>query len=599
MQSPPETGMFAAITDTREGPPLTLPRTSGQWIVSETPSFQVAVQTFGDVQVLQDDAQGVDVIVHGQLYDGMSLPRIISSYHDIGASFARACNGSFAILLVDRRGDRVLVASDRLGSKQLHLRRVASRTYFSSKLRHLVTSASAMDRAGVAWYLSNGVVHTDRTVLDEVSRVPRASCCTLSDGGLAVTRYWNHEFTGERGGQSFERLRNELADLLVDVVEKRLGDHEVALLSLSAGDDSRGVLGILCHVLRKAPAETFSYGVAEGIADSDATIARRVSDGCGVPHRFLLSYDGELEDVIDRNARWGDGSANFCDEALAWDTLVSQYQARRPPMFLGETLFDENPAPLASLQELFVAMGLRAFSGLSWLERLLPPGQYGELRDAQAADMAYLERLVAEKGEVPDMEQFLYADQYLCHILLPWRENYAARGFAVQEPFLDNDVLDFTQGLPPEPLGYKSLYRAAATLLAPDVFTEPGPSVSGCDIDWRDQLQRRATALAASCVRDRGSCASLLDDIIDPGVVGAIFRLREMAGVPDVRPREAASRAMRRGWGRVRRKVTGRQPPVRTGPADFLRRYLALRRFLEVSCADSLMTQLQAADRTA
>jgi hypothetical protein len=131
------------------------------------------------------------------------------------------------------------------------------------------------------------------------------------------------------------------------------------------------------------------------------------------------------------------------------------------------------------------------------------------------------------------------------------------------------------------------------------VVTEPRATISGCDIDWRDQLQRRATSLTAACVRDRGSCASQLDDLIDPGVVGAILQLREMAGVADVRRRATVSRMMKRGWGRVRRKVTGRQSPHRVGPADFLRRYLVLRRFLEVSGPDSLLTRMQAADRKA
>ena len=131
------------------------------------------------------------------------------------------------------------------------------------------------------------------------------------------------------------------------------------------------------------------------------------------------------------------------------------------------------------------------------------------------------------------------------------------------------------------------------------MFTEPTAAVSGCVTDWRDELYRRAASLAAPHRAVGSSGASPLDDLIDPGVVGRVLRLSQMAAAPDEDRRlDAARRRMRREWRRVRRKVTGRQLPSRTSPADFLRRYLVLRRFLEVSGPDSLLTRLSAADRT-
>ena len=598
MHDPPETGIFAEIADVRTRPPAALPGDPASWLVVETPSRRVALKRFGDVQVLQDEARQIDLVVHGELYDGASLPGLISSYQDVGASFVKECNGLFSILLVDRRRDRVVLATDRLRSKPLHVRRVAGRTYVSTKLRHLVTCDSAPDRAGVAWYLCSGVVHMDGTVLAEVSRVPRASCCTLSDGGQRVTRYWNHEFTDEDGGRSFEQLRGDLADLLVACVKKRPGGDDGALLSLSAGNDSRGILGLLCHVGRRDSVKTFSYAAAEDIAGSDAAIAKRLADRCGVPHRLLLSYDGELDDAIERNARWGDGSANFCDEALVWETLVSEHASRRPPLICGDTVLVDYEVDVVDMQDT-MNRAVRDFAGLAWIDGLLPDGQYGELRDAQAADLAHLQRLLAETGDYLDMRYSLHLDR-VCHLHLPWREDFAARGFAVQEPLLDNQLLDFSRRLPPEFRRYQQrLYVAAASLVAPEVFTGPRADVSGCTIDWRDQLQRRAASLAVPPLEGGESCASSLDDLIDPGVVGKVLRLPQMAA-PTAwsRLRGVAQRRMRREWGRVRRKVTGRQFPLRTSPADFLRRYLVLRRFLEVSGPDSLLAQLDSADRT-
>ena len=116
MDGPPETGFFAQIAEVREGRPAALPGDSVSWLVLETPSLRVALQRFADVEVLRDEARQVDVVVHGQLYDGASLQGLIDSYCEVGAAFVEACSGLFSIMLVDRRGDKVILATDRLGS---------------------------------------------------------------------------------------------------------------------------------------------------------------------------------------------------------------------------------------------------------------------------------------------------------------------------------------------------------------------------------------------------------------------------------------------------------------------------------------------------
>ena len=233
-----------------------------------------------------------------------------------------------------------------------------------------------------------------------------------------------------------------------------------------------------------------------GSPGSDAAIAERVANRCGVPHRLLLSYDGDLDDVIERNARLGDGSANFCDEALVWDTLVAEHAAHRPPMFLGDTVLVDYTAETVDFLDVLHVCGMRDFAGLAWIRGLLPTGQYVDLRDAQAADLADMERLMLEMGDLLDTRYFLFLDQRICHVHLPWRENFAARGFAVQEPLLDNEVLDFSRRLPPDIRRYQQrLYRAAVALLAPEVFTDPTAAVTGCVIDWRGQLHGQAASL--------------------------------------------------------------------------------------------------------
>lgn len=429
MRHPPATGLFAEVSG--DGRPVGPPAECGPWSVSETPNLRVAVRTFADVQTLRDEVRGVDVFLHGQLLDGMTLPRLVHAYATRGPSFLNDCNGSFSLLLVDAGADRVLAATDRLQSRPLHLREEGDRTYLSSKLADLVTPTSSPDLAGVAWYLSSGVVHTARTVLEEVSRIPCGSYVLLTRGRRDVIRYWRFEITSEYAGTPADWLRDDAADLLVESVRKRIADDDAPLLSLSAGHDIRGVLAILTHVLHVDGIETFSYCADEGVPDSDAVVAQRLARTRGVPHRVLRSYDGAFDDVIERNALWGDGSANFCDEALVWDQLVEHHKARRPSLFLGDTAFNSSRYEVVTMQDVLDDCAMRSFAGLSWLEKLLPDGQYSELRDAQAADFDALTRMIEGVDEILDRMDLLYVEEYIPRRLLPWREYYAARGFTV------------------------------------------------------------------------------------------------------------------------------------------------------------------------
>ena len=301
------------------------------------------------------------------------------------------------------------------------------------------------------------------------------------------------------------------------------------------------------------------------------------------------SYDGALT-RDERNARLGDGSANFCDRRV-WTAV--EHHKRAP--FLGDTAFNSSRYEVVTMQDVLDDCAMRSFAGLSWLEKLLPDGQYSELRDAQAADFDALTRMIEGVDEILDRMDLLYVEEYIPRRLLPWREYYAARGFTVQEPLLDNDILEFARRLPPDLRRRKRLYVEAATALDPELFVVPRAKVSGCYIDWRSELRRHAATLTAAGTRGGASGASLLDDVIDPAIVGATLALPHFRGDGQT-GRHTARRVLQR-IERLNRTIGGRQLPLRVGPVEFLLRYLVLRRFLEVSAPDSLLTRLQAADQ--
>jgi hypothetical protein len=598
IEQPPDSGFFVVISRVPLTSPAAAQTAQPPWRRHELRGQAVRVLTFQDVEVASDETRGLTAYLHGQLYDEVSLERLVARHAANEEALLEACNGSFALLLVDEPKGRVVLATDRLSSKPLYLRGDPEAWYVSSKLRHLVTEASRLDRTGLAWYLSCGVVFTDRTLLAGVSRVPRASCCTFTgDGRREVRSYWAYEFSRDRAGQSPERQRAELVDILIECVRTRSRPESRQVVSLSAGYDSRGVFGILTDKLHHS-VESFSYGLHEGIEGSDADVARRIAEGHGSSHRFVASYDGDLQDAIERNARWGDGGTNFCDEALAWGSLAARFRGERLPLFVGDTVFVENWEGERDVYDQAYDYGVRGFSGLKWLEDLLPGQLYRELHDGQETDLSEFLRVASGVGSLMDSAYFINVDQYLPHVILPWRECYASRPFAVQDALLDNRLLDFVRTLDDASRWNKRIYVECAASLLPDLFAVPRASVGGYATDWTAELRREAVALAKASRPRQASAASLLDDVIDPGIVRRVCGLDEMAGVG--RPAQPVPVSLLRTMRRKRRNLLrrlGRKPPVeRVSPAEFLLRYLVLRRFLEIAAQDSVLARLRGPD---
>jgi hypothetical protein len=76
-------------------------------------------------------------------------------------------------------------------------------------------------------------------------------------------------------------------------------------------------------------------------------------------------------------------------------------------MFLGDTVLVDYDAEAVDFQDVLNVCGLREFAGLAWIQGLLASGQYAALRDAQAADLADLERFTAGTADLLEARYFL------------------------------------------------------------------------------------------------------------------------------------------------------------------------------------------------
>ncbi len=457
--------------------------------------------------------RGLAVVLRGVLYSH-ELQDVLALYMRHGATFADHLEGSFALTLVDLQAGHIWVVTDRIGSVKVYAAQQDGALLVSTELNRPEFTRRPLSRAGVACALASGVMLGDLTVYQGVQTLERACVHTLTPEGVTSRPYWTFGF-GPASRRPAAELRAELAGLLRAAVDRRLtraGSR--VFLSLSGGYDSRGLLSLLSGSGREI--HTFAYSDGPPRVGSDADVARQLARQYGARHVTLQAYRGDLGATLQRNAAWGQGITNFCDEADAWAELA---QHAPSAVFAGEQLFGWYDRPAQSMTELLQHARLPDAQALSGLRDVLPEGGYAGLRDAYGSELQALTQRLPSGLDPTQLETLAYLEQLGPRRLMPWRQQFAGRVAPVHLPLLDSQLLDFMQTLPRELIREKTLFKQALLTLDPGLLTVPLARVSGYAPDWNAELLRHRSALK----QQLGTGHSRLDEFVPPEAVLALL----------------------------------------------------------------------------
>lgn len=233
-------------------------------------------------------------------------------------------NGSFVVALFDLAADQFFFATDKLGYRRLY--------YYEDE--HLVAVAPEMkaflaldsfrprlDETAAASLLNLGFVIGDRTLYEGVSLLRPGSILTVSGRKqLPPIRYYVPTFTEELDGDG-DRLAKAALGLAEDVLERQLGGHHHAIVSLSGGMDSR----LLAYLLSmKTPGTRYySHGPPRS---HDVVIARQVAATLSQSDNFTeIRPDPECYSKLGAWAAWlVDGMVGIASSYLI--DVIGQYR---------------------------------------------------------------------------------------------------------------------------------------------------------------------------------------------------------------------------------------------------------------------------------
>ncbi len=310
------------------------PDGSGQWIAeSAEVAFahrRLAIIDLSDAgaQPMVDAASGCIITFNGEIYNFIELRQelealgqrfvstsdtevVLAAYVRWGLAVVPRLRGIFAMAIWDPRSRSVHLIRDQMGIKPLYWTVVRGGPFrndtllFSSEVRALLASGVVqrrLDPAGVASYLSQGIVIGPGTIIEGVNLLPAASILTIGpDGGRTRTepgafhRYWTLP-SSSASRTTDEELRDELAK----TVKMQLVSDAPLGVFLSGGVDSSAVATLASEAAPDA-VHTFTIGFEEASLD-ESRYAAMVAAAIKSRHTMVTlresDFVGQLSDAL-------------------------------------------------------------------------------------------------------------------------------------------------------------------------------------------------------------------------------------------------------------------------------------------------------------
>jgi asparagine synthase (glutamine-hydrolysing) len=216
--------------------------------------------------------------------------------HDL--AFVSRLEGEFCLALIDEPRQRLVIATDTIGSHPVYWRTDADGLVFSSDLSAVLRAAPAAARLNlraVADYLTLGAIWGDKTLAEGVQLLGPGTILVygLRDGVTTLHQYADLESFFQRTWTDHDAYLEAVQASFRQAVARAATSALPIGLSLSGGLDSRAILSAVNG--RTSTLRTYTLGV-DGCADQ--AIARQLSGIAGTAHRYFELDRTYLRDFL-------------------------------------------------------------------------------------------------------------------------------------------------------------------------------------------------------------------------------------------------------------------------------------------------------------
>lgn len=420
----------------------------------------------------------VKILMHGEIYndeatDRSQLEFIYEQYQKYGADFALNLNGSFVIAIIDEVKDTVVITSDRTASKPFFYFIDSPTIYFAPEIKALLLIPSltkTLNQAAIANFLACGSFINGEMLIEGIKVLDNASVMEITSTGISLHKYWQLAYAEEPEDKGVEYYQDILSGLLRKAIHRYIRTkHEYGIL-LSGGYDSRGLLGYYIDEKGNQDVNTISWGAKEDTPQSDCAIAKKVANELGIKHRFyeLKAHEiiHNLYDFIFLSDGLTDAFTNYPESLKIFQKIRDeegiQIIIRGDEVFGGYISWDD--------VSLFHIMNIRSLSDMPRYKKILKEPYFNSFSELNSRTL----KAISAKYQATNIQNrvdFFYLDQRIKYYH-GYLNYFKSMGVELRNPFLDNDIMDFTSTIPPKYRLHKNLYIKTIVSVFPYIFKE-------------------------------------------------------------------------------------------------------------------------------
>ncbi len=248
-----------------------------------------------------------------------------------------ALEGMFAFALYDYQTAALTIARDRFGEKPLYYMHQGQRLAFSSDIRSFdaIPGSRTIDQEALGYYLSEMCTPIDRSIWQQIRKLPPAHYITFSTAGLEIKNYWHPDYRNKISVSLSEAVERS-EELLVASIRRRLVADTPVGCFLSGGIDSSLVTLFAAQNYHQR-IQTFSVGF-EYESFNELPYARQVADIVGSDHHEIIINPNDLHIADALLTEYGEP---FADSSQIPTYYVSKFASSMVKVTLGGDGGDE------------------------------------------------------------------------------------------------------------------------------------------------------------------------------------------------------------------------------------------------------------------
>ena len=219
---------------------------------------------------------------------GSNAELLLGLYANFGEDFIKHLNGWYAVIIIDKTRQKAFVGIDRFGMYPLYIYQNNDGVFLSSDIHMLFQMNIApanLDMKGLSDYWVYGGVLEDRTLFENIYRVPPATVWSFDMTGGNQKTYFDFDSLGDKGPitQTDQAVRTA-TELMAELVPRYFKEGQGTNFFLSGGWDTRAIASYLDDEAKK-DALCIIYGCDQ--RSKDYHLARKISDYLGCDHQYI------------------------------------------------------------------------------------------------------------------------------------------------------------------------------------------------------------------------------------------------------------------------------------------------------------------------